>query len=309
MITALGGGVGASKFLKGLYNIISGEDLTVVINTGDDIDVYGYRVSPDIDTIIYRLSDQVDREKGWGIRDDSFSCMKSLTELGFETWFRLGDKDIAVQIFKKDLFCRGYSLRQVTARTAEAFGLEAVTLLPMTEDAVETWIETDIGELHFQEYYIKHRMKPEVLGIDIKGISEAGPCEGVIEAIENSRLIVICPSNPIISIGPILKVKGIRQALVECDAQVVAISPLIGGKPVKGPADRLMKGLGLEVSSYEIANLYKDFLDLMVIDTSDEMEEEDIRGLGVGSFVTDTLISDDAKSEKISRSIIEQTGY
>lgn len=309
MITALGGGVGASKFLKGLYNVISGENLTVVINTGDDIDIYGYRVSPDIDTIIYRLSDQVDRERGWGIRDDSFSCMKSLTELGFETWFQLGDKDIAVQIFKKDLFCRGYSLRQVTAKTAETFGLGAVTLLPMTEDAVETWIKTDMGELHFQEYYIKYRMKPEVLGIDIKGISGASPCEGVIEAIENSRLIVICPSNPIISIGPILEVKGIRQALVECDAQVVAISPLIGGKPVKGPADRLMKGLGLEVSSYEIANLYKDFLDLMVIDTSDEVEKDNISRLGIGSFVTDTLISDDAKSEKISRSIIEQTGY
>lgn len=309
MITALGGGVGASKFLKGLHSVVSGENLTAIINTGDDIGIYGYRVSPDIDTVIYRLSGQVDNKKGWGIKDDSFSCIESLKKLGFETWFQLGDRDIAVQIFKRDLFRRGYSLRQVTSKAAQAFGLDPFTLLPMTEDAVETWIETDIGEMHFQEYYIKHRMNPKVLGINIKGIEKASPCEGVIEAIESSSLIFICPSNPIISIGPILKVKGVREALVRCDAQVIAISPLIGGKPVKGPADRLMKGLGLEVSSCEIANLYKDFLDLMVLDTSDKAEKNSISGLGIDSFVTGTLMSDDAKSEQISRNIIERVGY
>lgn len=309
MITALGGGVGASKFLKGLHNVVSGENLTAIINTGDDIDVYGYRVSPDIDTVIYRLSNQVDSKKGWGIKDDSFSCMESLNNLGFETWFQLGDKDIAVQIFKRDLSDRGCSLRQVTSKAAQAFGLDPFTLLPMTEDTVETWIKTDIGEMHFQEYYIKHKMKPKVLGINIKGIEKASPCKGVIEAIESSRLIFICPSNPIISIGPILKIKGVREALVRCDAQVIAISPLIGGKPVKGPADRLMKGLGLEVSSCEIAKLYKDFLDLMVLDTSDKAEENRISGFGIDSFVTDTLMSDDAKSKKISRNIIERVGY
>ncbi|MGI9533687.1 MAG: 2-phospho-L-lactate transferase CofD family protein, partial [Thermodesulfobacteriota bacterium] len=183
------------------------------------------------------------------------------------------------------------------------------TLLPMTEDIVETWIETELGELHFQEYYIKHNMEPEVLGINIKGIREANPGTGVIEAIEGSDLIIICPSNPIISIGPILKVKGVRDALVNSKAEKIAISPLIGGKPLKGPADRLMRGLGLEVSSYEIANLYKDFLNLMVLDNADQYEEEKINSLGIRSFVTDTLINDDFKSEQLSRKIIDHIKY
>lgn len=309
MITALGGGVGAAKFLKGLTNIIPRKDLTVVINTGDDIDIYGFRVSPDIDTIIYRLAEKIDLEKGWGIKNETFNCLKSLSGLGYETWFQLGDKDLATQIFKRNLMSQGYSQSQVTAKTAELFGLEDFTLLPMTEDKVETWIETEMGELHFQEYYIKYNMEPEVLGINIKGIREANPGIGVIESIEGSDLIIICPSNPIISIGPIIKVKGIRETLINSKAEKIAISPLIGGKPLKGPADRLMRGLGLEVSTSEIANLYKDFLNLMVLDSSDQSEVEKINGLGIGSFVTDTLISDDQKSEQLSRNIIERINY
>lgn len=309
MITALGGGVGASKFIKGLSGVVSPKDITVVINTGDDINLYGFRISPDVDTIIYRLSDKVDKEKGWGLRNDSFNCLQHLSELGFETWFQLGDKDIAVQMFKKGLLSRGYSTRQITARTAELFGLKGTTLLPMTEDDVETWIETDQGDMHFQEYYIKHNMEPAVFGIKIKGIDKAHPCKGVIEAIYRSKLVILCPSNPVISIGPILAVKGIRKALVSCDAQVIAISPLVGGKPVKGPTDRLMKGIGIEVSSYEIANLYKDFLDLMVLDNSEGKEEERISRLGVRSYVTDTLMNDDVKSVSLSENIIRHVNY
>jgi len=309
MITALGGGVGAAKFLKGLSNIIPVKDLTVVINTGDDIDIYGFRVSPDIDTIIYRLADKIDTEKGWGIKDETFNCLDSLSSLGYETWFKLGDKDLATQIFKRNLRNQGLSHSQVTAQTAALFGLEDFTLLPMTEENVETWIETDLGELHFQEYYIKHNMEPEVYGINIRGIREANPGTGVIEAIENSELVIVCPSNPIISIGPIIKVKGIREALINTKADIIAISPLIGGKPLKGPADRLMRGMGLEVSTSEIVNLYKDFLNLMVLDNSDRDEEEKINNLGIRSFVTDTLISNDYKSELLSRKIIEHIEY
>lgn len=179
----------------------------------------------------------------------------------------------------------------------------------MTEDDVETWIETDQGDMHFQEYYIKHNMEPAVFGIKIKGIDKAHPCKGVIEAIYRSKLVILCPSNPVISIGPILAVKGIRKALVSCDAQVIAISPLVGGKPVKGPTDRLMKGIGIEVSSYEIANLYKDFLDLMVLDNSEGKEEERISRLGVRSYVTDTLMNDDVKSVSLSENIIRHVNY
>ena len=309
MITALGGGVGAAKFLKGLSNIIPRENITVIINTGDDIDMYGFRISPDIDTIIYRLADKIDLEKGWGIKDETFTCLESLSGLGYETWFQLGDKDLATQIFKRNLISMGLSQSQVTAETAKSFGVDDITLLPMTEDLVETWIETEIGELHFQDYYIKQNMEPEVLGINIKGIRDANPGTGVIEAIESADLIIVCPSNPIISIGPIVKVKGIRDSLINSKAEKIAISPLIGGKPLKGPADRLMKGLGLEVSSSEIANLYKDFLNLMVLDSSDQAEVEKINGLGIRSFVTDTLISDDFKSEQLSRKIIEHINY
>lgn len=309
MITALGGGVGAAKFLKGLSNIIPGKDLTVVINTGDDIDIYGFRVSPDIDTIIYRLAGRIDKDKGWGIQDETYNCLDSLSSLGYETWFKLGDNDLATQIFKRNLISQGCSQSEVTLQTSKLFGLDDITLLPMTEDKVETWIETDIGELHFQEYYIKHNMEPDVFGINIKGIRDARPGTGVIDAIESSDLVIICPSNPIISIGPILKVKGVREALVNSSAQIIAISPLIGGKPLKGPADRLMKGLGLEVSTSEIVNLYKDFLNLMVLDSSDMEEEEKIKGIGIRTFVTDTLISNDIKSEELSKKIVEFINY
>jgi len=175
----------------------------------------------------------------------------------------------------------------------------------MTEDFVETWIETASGVMHFQEYYIKQRMEPEVFGINLRGIKEAKPSPGVLEAISGSELIIICPSNPIISIGPILKIKGIREAIINSPAKVVAISPLIGGKPLKGPADKLMRGLGLEASSSEIANLYKDFLDVMVLDDSDSGEVDKITSMGIKTFVTDTIMTDDEKSRTLSENILE----
>ncbi len=305
MITALGGGVGAAKFLKGFTKLVPYEELILIINTADDIELFGFNISPDIDTIIYRLSGNIDAEKGWGLKDDSFNCLNSLSEIGLETWFQLGDKDFATQIYKKDLAFSGKTKTEVTKLTAESFGLEKLNLLPMTEDSVETWIETASGVMHFQEYYIKQRMEPEVFGINLRGIKEAKPSPGVLEAISGSELIIICPSNPIISIGPILKIKGIRKAIINSPAKVVAISPLIGGKPLKGPADKLMRGLGLEASSSEIANLYKDFLDVMVLDDSDSGEVDKITSMGIKTFVTDTIMTDDEKSRTLSENILE----
>lgn len=309
MITALGGGVGAAKFLSGLTQVVSPEKLKVIINTGDDIDVYGFRVSPDIDTIIYRLSKNVDIKKSWGIKDDTFNCLESLSNLGFETWFRIGDKDFATHKLKSHLQLRGFSPSETTKEVARRFGLTEITLIPMTEDKVETWINTDIGEIHFQEYYIKHKMEPEVYGINIKGIRDAGPAPKVINSILNAELVIICPSNPIISIGPILKVKGIREALISSDAKKIAVSPLIAGKPLKGPTDRLMKGLGLEVSSIEIAKIYKDFLDIMVLDESDRSITENIEELGIKTLVTNTVIPDDSTSLRLSKSILNFVDY
>ena len=305
MITALGGGVGAAKFLKGLTGHVPNEELTLIINTADDIELYGFNISPDIDTVIYRLSDNIDTEKGWGLRGDSSIILDSLSGFGIETWFGLGDRDFATQIFKKELALTGKTKTEITRLTASSFGLEGLTILPMSDEPVETWIETTEGDMHFQEYYIKKGMRPEVKGIDLRGIEDAKPSPGILEALAQSELIIICPSNPIISIGPILDVKGIREAVVNSPAKVISISPLIGGKPLKGPADKLMKGLGLEASSSGIANLYKDFLNVMVLDDSDSGEVEKIESLGIKSFVTDTIMTDDEKSETLSGKILD----
>ena len=305
MITALGGGVGAAKFLKGLTQLVPFEELALIINTADDIKMYSFNISPDIDTIIYRLSDNIDTEKGWGLRGDSQKVLNALSILGAETWFGLGDRDFATQVFKKELYRKGKTKTEVTRLTAYSFGLENLNILPMSDQSVETWIETARGKMHFQEYYIKHRMEPEVRGINFRGIKDAGPSPGILEAIKKSELIIICPSNPIISIGPILDIRGIRDEIVNSNAKVVAVSPLIGGKPLKGPADKLMRGLGLEASSSEIANLYKDFLDVMVLDNSDAGEVDKINSMGIKTFVTDTIMTDDEKSKILSEKILE----
>ena len=305
MITALGGGVGAAKFLKGLTKLVPNEELTLIINTADDIELYGFNISPDIDTIIYRLSGNIDTDKGWGLKGDSLNVLNSLSSFGIETWFGLGDRDFATQVYKKELALNGNSKTEITNLTASSFGLGNLNILPMSDQSVETWIETNEGEMHFQEYYIKRRMEPEVTGLNLRGIEDAKPSPGVLDALANSDLIIICPSNPIISIGPILEVKGIREAVVNSPAKVIAISPLIGGKPLKGPADKLMRGLGLEASSSEIAKLYKDFLDVMVLDDSDGGEVESINSLDIITFVTDTIMTDDEKSETLSRRILD----
>lgn len=309
MITALGGGVGAAKFLSGLSQIISPEKLKIIINTGDDINIYGFRISPDVDTIIYKLSKNIDAKKGWGIKEDSFNCLESLSKFNFETWFKLGDKDFATQHLKSFLSEKGLTPSEIIKEVANRFGISGPTLMPMTEDQVETWIETDIGEIHFQEYYIKHRMRPEVFGINIKGIKDASPSPGVIDSINEAEIIIFCPSNPIISIGPILKVKGVREALINSEAIKIAVSPLIAGKPLKGPTDKLMKGLGLDVNSTEIAKIYKDFLNIMVLDKSDTGEIKKIEDLGIKTLVTNTIIPDDSTSMQLSKEILKFVGY
>jgi len=305
MITALGGGVGAAKFLRGLSKVINGESLTVIVNTGDDISISGLKISPDIDIVIYWLSNIVDRKKGWGIRDDTFSCLEALTKFGLEDWFNLGDRDIATHIYRTYLRGKGFKPSEITDRIAKALDVGNIKILPMTDEDVETWILTDEGEMHFQEYLVKKQMKPTVKSVFIRGIEKANPAPGVIDAIEESRLIIICPSNPIISIGPILKIIKIREALQRTKARIIAISPLVGGKPLKGPADRLMKGIGLEVSSTQVAKLYKDFIDGMVIDEKDALEETAIKQLGIELFVLDTIMNEDEKAEQVAKQVLK----
>jgi LPPG:FO 2-phospho-L-lactate transferase len=307
MITALGGGVGAAKFLEGLARVIRGEPLTVVVNTGDDIVLHGLRVSPDVDTILYRLSGLIDAGKGWGVRGDTFECLSALSRFGSETWFNIGDVDFATHIFRTQLRREGFTPSQVTAELAKAFGIkEGVRVIPMTDEDVETWIVTDEGEMHFQEYFVKRKMKPDVIKVNFKNIERAAPAPGVEEAIRDAGVIILCPSNPIISIGPILNVRGIGEALRATGAKIIAISPLIGGVPLKGPADKLMRGLGLEVSSAGVARLYRDFLDVMVIDTEDAWEAERISGMGIRPVVLDTVMSDPDKAARLASAVLSE---
>jgi LPPG:FO 2-phospho-L-lactate transferase len=306
MITALGGGVGAAKFLEGLCSVIGDEQLNVIVNTGDDICLNGLNISPDIDTVIYRLSGVIDKNKGWGLDGDTFNSLNSLERFGLDTWFNIGDKDIATHIYRTYLRGKGHTPTEITSKISEAFNIpQNIKIIPMTDQDVETWIQTNEGEMHFQEYLVKRRMVPQVCRVTIRGINHASPAPGVIDLINNARAVIICPSNPIISIGPIVQVRGVRDALKNTQAKVVAISPLVGGMPLKGPADRLMRGLGLEVSSAQIARLYSDFLDTMVIDLEDGHENQEIADLGLKTLVVDTVMSDSKKAATLASSVLE----
>jgi LPPG:FO 2-phospho-L-lactate transferase len=306
MIAALAGGVGAAKFLSGLIKVVPEEELTVIVNTGDDIELYGLHISPDLDIITYTLAGIVDEEKGWGIKGDTFHCLEMLRKYGYETWFNLGDRDIATHIHRTFLLKKGLKLSQVTREICRSLGLKA-NIIPMTDDRVETWIETDAGLMHFQEYLVKRGARDKVLGVKYVGADHASPAEGVINAILNSNLVIVCPSNPIVSIGTILSIRGVREALKRSGAHKVAISPIVSGAPLKGPADKLMAGLGLEVSAYSVAYLYRDFLNTFVLDQADEKERDKIERLGIRVVLTNTIMRTLEDKIRLARTVVEES--
>jgi LPPG:FO 2-phospho-L-lactate transferase len=289
LITALAGGVGAAKFLTGLVKLVDARDLSVIVNTGDDIELFGLHISPDLDIVTYTLAGIVDEAKGWGIKGDTFQCLEALRKMGCEAWFNLGDRDLATHMFRTSLLNKGWKLSEVTAAIARALGLD-LRILPMTDDKFETRIATPNGLIHFEEYYVKNGCRDKVLGVDFLGVETAKPAVGVIDSIMDAETVVVCPSNPIVSIGTILAVDGIRDALRRTEARKVAITPLIGGSPVKGPADKLLRGLGIEVSAFAVAKLYADFLDTFVLDAVDAAEKVRIERLGVEVKVANTLM-------------------
>jgi LPPG:FO 2-phospho-L-lactate transferase len=289
MITALAGGVGAARFLTGLMKLVNGKDLSVIVNTGDDIELFGLHISPDVDIVTYTLAGIVDEERGWGIRGDTFHCLEALRKFNGEIWFNLGDEDLATHVFRTALLKNGLKLSEVTAQVNQALGLD-VSILPMTNDKFETIILTDVGSVHFQEYLVKRGAKDKVLGVEFLGSDSANPAAGVLESIMEAQLVVVCPSNPIVSIGTILAVKGVRDALRQTEAKKVAISPIIAGAPVKGPADKLLRGLGFEVSAFSVAKLYSDFLDTFILDKADFAEKDKIEKLGMEVKVVNTLM-------------------
>jgi LPPG:FO 2-phospho-L-lactate transferase len=289
VITALAGGVGAAKLLTGVAKLVKEEDLTIIGNTGDDIEIYGLHVSPDLDIVTYTLAGVVDEEKGWGIRGDTFHCLEAFKKLGQETWFMVGDRDLATHVFRTALLKQGKKLSEATAAIGRMFGLNE-KVLPMTDDHFETRIVTEHGAVHFQEYLVKRQAKDEVLGVEFAGADKAKPADGVVEAVMDADLVIVCPSNPVVSIGTILAVNGIREALRRSDARRIAVSPIVAGAPIKGPAGKLLRGLGLEVSAYSVAKLYADFLDVFVIDVADESEKERIEQIGVEVKVANTVM-------------------
>lgn len=307
MITVLAGGVGAARFLQGLIRIIPEEKLTVIVNTGDDTELYGLHISPDIDIILYTLAGEVNEKTGWGIRDDTFHCLEMLQRYSYETWFRLGDRDLATHIHRTYLLRKGLSLSEATNKLRLSLGLK-LRILPMTNDKFETKVATDAGLMHFQEYLVKRQARDNVTDILFENVENAQPAPDVIPAISNAQAVIVCPSNPVVSIGTILSVKGVRDALRRTRAKVVAISPIVGGAPIKGPADKLMRGLGLEVSAHAVASLYKDFLDVFVIDDVDYIQRDRIESLGLEVIVTNTVmrsLRDKVRLARVILSLIE----
>ncbi len=297
LITALAGGVGAAKFLTGLTQLVKQEDLSVIVNTGDDIELFGLHISPDVDIVAYTLAGIVDGTKGWGISGDTFHCLDMLRKLGEDAWFNLGDRDLATHIYRTHRLKQGLTLSQVTDEICSFLGLK-VKILPMSNDRFETRITTPQGSMHFEEYFVKRQYKDNVLGIELVGAESAKPSLGVLDAIMETETVVVCPSNPIVSIGTILSVGGVRDALQRTKAHVVAVSPIVAGVALKGPADKMLRSLGFEVSAFGVAKLYADFLDAIVIDNRDADQKGRIERLGMQVTVTNTVMK--TLSDKVS---------
>ncbi len=302
-ITALAGGVGAARFLCGLVRVIDPARLCIVVNTGDDDEFFGLCISPDLDTIIYTLADAVDHAKGWGLPDESFRCLAALQRYYPETWFGLGDADLATHLFRTQQLRQGRTLTQVTAALARAWRIRA-TVLPMSNDPVRTVVHTEAGALPFQEYFVKGGGQGRVGRVELSGLANARPAPGVCEAIRSADMVILPPSNPIVSIGPILGLPGVRDALHQTPAAVVGVSPLVAGKPIKGPADRMLNGLGIEASAAGVAGLYADFLDAFVIDAHDAAQQARLEAQGLTVRVTDTVMTDMDTSVALARTVI-----
>lgn len=303
LVVALAGGVGAARLLRGLVQVISPEDLIIVGNTGDDVELYGLYVSPDLDIIMYTLAGIVDEAKGWGVSGDTFNCLEMLGKFGFETWFKLGDKDLAIHIARTKLLRNGMTLSQATTELCRMLGVKA-KLIPMSNDPVRTKVVSGQLRLEFQEYFVKRGTKDEVTDVIFEGAEKAKAAPVVIKAIKEAERVIICPSNPVLSISPILSISAIKKELRNTRAHIIGVSPIIGGKAIKGPADRVMADMGLEASAYGVAKFYEDFLDHFIIDEMDESQKKRIEELGVKVTVTDTIMRNLEDSIRLAKVVI-----
>jgi LPPG:FO 2-phospho-L-lactate transferase len=289
MITVFTGGTGGTKLVHGLQQVVSPDDLTVIVNTGDDLEWWGLHVSPDIDSVLYGLAGLLSNDRGWGIEDDSFRCLEQMKQLGEPSWFSLGDLDLATHLARTSMLSAGKSLSEATAVLAKKFGLK-VRVLPMSNDGIATLLDTEKGTLTFQEYFVRERHRVDVHAVRFEGAERARPAQGVLDSIQRAQAIVFAPSNPVTSIGPILAVPGIRQALRDAGAPVIAVSPIVGGAAVSGPAGELMTMMGWSRSIAGVAEAYKDFLDVLVVDNADQQEAMQLCGNGLRVMCTSTVM-------------------
>lgn len=310
-VVALAGGIGAGKFLRGLTRLVPGPDLSIVVNVADDVQIHGLHVSPDPDSVTYWLGGVFDRDRGWGRGEESFRATDELRALGAEdAWFSLGDLDLAVHVYRTDLLRRGLTLSDVTARIAARFGVQA-RLLPVTDDPVTTRIDCVDHvsgaplNLHFQEYWVRRRAADTVKGVRYEGAAAAAAAPGVLEAIAAADAIVCCPSNPVVSIGPILAIPGVREALITRRDRVAGVSGIVGGGPVAGMADKLMPAAGIEVSAAGVAEHYRAWLSGWVLDEVDAHLVPRVRALGVRTSVIDTIMTDDDRAEAVARAVLD----
>jgi LPPG:FO 2-phospho-L-lactate transferase len=305
-ITALAGGVGASKLLLGLYEVMDPRDLTIIVNTGDDITLHGLRISPDLDIVTYTLAGIVDAKKGWGFRGETFHALKRLAHFGRANWFNLGDRDLATHIHRTAMLAEGKTLSQAADSIRTALGVKS-RILPMSDDPVPTIIDSNEGPLHFQEYLVKRRAEPIVRGIRFTGVESARPAPGVLEAMVTADRIIVSPSNPLISIGPILAVPKIREELRAHKQKVFAVCPIVGGKSLKGPSDKMLTQLGHEPTALGVAKLYADFTGTFVIDPADKSQSTAISALGLKVAIMPTIMKTLTQKRNLARALLSSS--
>src|SRR5579859_1151019 len=302
-IAALSGGVGGARFLRGLVRATDPADVTVIGNVGDDVEVLGMHVSPDLDSILYALAGVADDERGWGRADETWVAFEEASRLGGESWFQLGDRDLGLHLVRTQRLAAGEPLSAVTAELAAAFGVRA-KLLPATDDPLRTWIDTPGGSFPFQEWFVARRHRDDVDRVRFEGEEDARPAPGVVDAIEAAELIVLCPSNPFISIWPILAVAEIRAAIEQRRVPSVVVSPLIGGRAIKGPADRMLERLAGGTDPGRVASCYADAIDMLFVDEADALFAPRVEDQGVRAIVTQTLMHDEAAATTLAETVL-----
>jgi LPPG:FO 2-phospho-L-lactate transferase len=303
-VVLFSGGVGGARFAAGVVDAVGGEGLTVVVNVGDDLEVLGLHVSPDLDSVLYTLAGVGDQERGWGRADESWSALETVAELGGEVWFRLGDRDLGLHVVRTQALKDGARLSEVTARLGAALGVEAA-LLPATDDRLRTWLETPAGTLPFQDWFVRRGHRDPVDGVRFEGAESARPARGVLDAIGEADLLLVAPSNPFVSIAPILAVGGIRSALEQRNVPCVAVSPLIGGRAVKGPAAEMMSRLAGGTGPAQVASCYLGLIDALVFDEADADGADGVAELGMRPIVTRTLMADRAAARALAEVALE----